>query len=83
MAVMCGAQFVDPPIAEEGPMRSAELDFFQIALGDQDGLFVTWRFFYNLPIGSGDERLAPEFDAIIVHGFSGSVENLFQADAVG
>ena len=41
------------------------------------------RFLAKQFATGGDEGLAPELDAVVVHRFSGRIENFFQADAIG
>src|SRR5688572_28929936 len=56
---------VDPAVAEEGPVRSAELHALQVA-GDHDDFFlVDAGTLDDSAVGGGDERLAPELDAVV------------------
>src|SRR5215213_1022661 len=74
---------VDPSIPQERPVRAAELDLLQVG-GDDDHLFLVDAGAVNdLPVGGGDKALAPELDAVVVHGLAVGAEDLFQADAVG
>ncbi len=74
---------INPPIAQEGPMRAAELHLLQIAIRDENRLLVHRRLRDDLSIGRGHERLAPEFNSILADGLPGCVKNFLHADAIG
>src|SRR5688572_8450239 len=73
---------VDAPIAQERPVRAAEFDLCQVAIDDHHGFLVDRGALHDLSVRRGDERLAPEHDAVLVDGLSPGVLDDLVADAV-
>src|SRR5205823_4910484 len=73
---------INPPIPQERPMRSAELDLLQIARHDENFFLVDARALDHLSVRLGHEALSPEFDAVFAHGFSVGAEDVFNANAI-
>src|SRR4051812_45843591 len=48
---------VDPAVAQERPVRPAELDLLQICRDDDDLFLLHARPLHDLPVGRGDEAL--------------------------
>src|SRR5438045_7123779 len=73
---------VDTSIPQERPVRPRKLDFFQVGRGDQHLFFRGGSALQNLAVRSGDKRLPPKFDALLIFRFALGVEDDFVAYAI-